>query len=343
MPPSISVVIPTYNDATRIPDAIESLVAQTYPPLEIIVSDDGSDDCTEAVIAHLASQQQRVPIRYSRLETRSGNVAARNNGIQLASGDWIANCDSDDYWAPTKLQRQVEFLAAWDGTTIAVLGTYGFNVNDHRRVISDAIMGPATEAEFRKTHDDGEDGGIVYLLHSSTIFPKAVWEDVGGYTTEYGAGADDIHLWTRMASKGIVIAVPEQLVYYRKRAGSMQLDQFSAMQAGTARLAENRRRERDGLPPIDAETYASEKADVSQIARLGERRYVAGMYYYRVGSVRIVNGQRFRGAWNLLLASCLDGSRVRSGLKRTIGQAVRRSRAIVKIGAKAVSQSSNVG
>jgi len=328
--PSISAVIPTYNDAPRIPDAIESILSQTHPPLEIIVSDDGSDDGTEIVVARLASRQQAVPIRYSRLASRSGVVAARNNGIRLARGDWIANCDSDDYWGPTKLQRQVEFLEGWQGSAIALLGTHGFNVNNRRRVISNATMGPTTEAEYRKIQDNGD---IFYMLHSSTIFPRAAYEKVGGYTLEYGL-ADDVHFWTRIAGEGAVIVVPERLVYYRKRAGSIQLARFTDQQLGTARLVENRRRERAGLPPVDAETFASQRADAPAIVRLRERRHLAGMYYYRAGAARLVNGEQLRGAWNLLLASCLDGSRVRSGLKGTIVHAARRPLAIVKVGGK---------
>lgn len=335
MPLSISVVIPTYNDGARIPDAIESILSQSYPPLEIIVSDDGSDDDTVTMVARLASRQRAIPIRYSRLATRSGVVEARNNGIRLARGDWIAECDSDDYWAPTKLQRQVEFLEAWEGTPIAVLGTYGFNVNDRGRIISDAIMGPTTEAEYRRIQDEG---GIFFMLHSSPIYPKAVHRKVGGYTTEYGS-LDDLPLWARMAGEGAVVVVSERLVYYRKRAGSMQLALFTDGQAGIARLAENRHRERAGLPPVDADAFASQRADAPTIVRLRERRYLAGMYYYRVGAARMVNGHHLRGAWNLLLASCLDGRRVRSGVKGAIVHATRSRLAIVNVGAKRRGQS----
>src|SRR3981081_852863 len=107
-PPTVSAVVPSYNDVGRIGDALESIACQTHAPSEIVVCDDGSDDGTEQFVRAFAERHAaNVPVRYLRLEARSGAWAARNRGIEVASGEWIANCDSDDVWAPNKLERQL--------------------------------------------------------------------------------------------------------------------------------------------------------------------------------------------------------------------------------------------
>lgn len=100
----VSVVIPTYNRANCIGDAIESALKQAYLNKEIIVVDDGSTDNTFEVLNRYGEQ-----IRVIRQEN-AGVSAARNAGVKAASGDWIAFLDSDDLWMPDKLQRQVEDL-----------------------------------------------------------------------------------------------------------------------------------------------------------------------------------------------------------------------------------------
>ncbi|TKJ32795.1 MAG: hypothetical protein CEE38_22180 [Planctomycetes bacterium B3_Pla] len=106
--PKVSVVIPTYNRANCIGRAIQSARRQTHKEIEIIVVDDGSTDNTEEIIKLIPDQR----IRYIRCETNSGSGAARNEGLKVAQGNYIAFLDSDDEWLPEKLARQVERMDA---------------------------------------------------------------------------------------------------------------------------------------------------------------------------------------------------------------------------------------
>jgi len=101
---TISVVIPAYNAAEYIGRAIDSVLAQTRRPDEIIVVDDGSTDDTASIVETYGSQ-----VRLIRQEN-AGVSAARNTGIDAATGEWIAFLDSDDEWLKEKLQLQVELL-----------------------------------------------------------------------------------------------------------------------------------------------------------------------------------------------------------------------------------------
>ncbi len=320
---SISVVVPTFNDVGRLGDALTSIVNQTLPPAELVVADDGSTDGTDQFVRVFAAEQANgVDVRYIRLPTRSGGVAARNEGISAARGEWIAECDSDDIWAPTKLERQVQFIRSWRGSQrIAVLGTHGYNVNDAKKIISPAKMGPTTEGEYESVRRSGEG---IYLLHSSVLYPRGDFFAVGGYTTDYGT-AEDFDLFTRMSELGVAITVPEPLVYYRKRAGSMQLHFFWDKQEGTLRATENQRRRLRGEPPLTRDEFAAQLASAPARERFRRRRRALGMYYYRTGAANIVNGHRIRGGAQLVLAGTMDWSRLRAGVLNALRGRLRRA------------------
>jgi glycosyltransferase involved in cell wall biosynthesis len=311
-PSAISAVVPTYNDVGRLGDALASIAGQTLRPGEIVVADDGSEDSTEQFVHEFAARPDvTVEINYVRLPSRSGVVAARNRAISLARGKWIACCDSDDVWAPTKLERQAEFIRDWSGSRrIALLGTHGSNMNDAKKVISPAVMGPTSEPEYEELR---RNGGIFFVIHSSVLFSRADFDALGGYTTEYGA-ADDFEFFCRMAERGVVINLPEPLVYYRKRAGSVQLASFWNKQEGLQRLAENQRRRAAGRDPLAAADFAALLASAPVRERLRRRRLALGNYYYRMGAANAVNGRRLRGAGELLISTVMDSARVRAGV-----------------------------
>jgi len=106
-PASVSVVIPTYNRAYIIGDALQSALAQTYRDFEIVVVDDGSSDNTREVIESF----QDSKIRYIRHDRNRGCSAAANTGIEAARGSIVAFLDSDDQWKPEYLELQVRFLS----------------------------------------------------------------------------------------------------------------------------------------------------------------------------------------------------------------------------------------
>lgn len=102
--PLISVIIPVYNGERYLSAAIESVLAQAWTPLEIIVVDDGSTDQSVQVARHYQSQVQVI------CQANAGPGAARNRGVALASGELLAFLDADDLWLPGKLAHQVAYL-----------------------------------------------------------------------------------------------------------------------------------------------------------------------------------------------------------------------------------------
>jgi len=106
--PFFSVIIPTYNRAYMLPKAIESVITQTFTDWELIIVDDGSKDSTKELVESYIAKDKRIKYIYQENAERS---AARNNGINHASGEYICFLDSDDYYLPQKLQSHYETIA----------------------------------------------------------------------------------------------------------------------------------------------------------------------------------------------------------------------------------------
>lgn len=106
--PLISIIMPAYNSASVLPFSIDSVLAQSHEPWELLITDDCSRDSTRQV-AELYTQRDKR-IRYFRLEQNGGAAQARNHSLKHAQGDYIAFLDADDIWLPTKLERQINFM-----------------------------------------------------------------------------------------------------------------------------------------------------------------------------------------------------------------------------------------
>src|SRR5438132_12765470 len=102
--PTVSVIIATHNRARLLRRAIHSVLAQTFEDWELLVVDDGSTDNTETIAVSL----QDLRICYLRHEVNRGLSAARNTGIRISRGEYVAFLDDDDEWLPKKLERELE-------------------------------------------------------------------------------------------------------------------------------------------------------------------------------------------------------------------------------------------
>ena len=193
--PQISVIIPAYNAAGFIVDAIESVLAQKYPPAEIIIIDDGSTDATHDVV----SKFQTTNLKLIRTPNQ-GVAAARNLGIEAASGDWLAFLDADDVWVQDKLAMQVEYFDEFDFITGNAL-----------------IMGShdqlATAGELLSFEKHGVMAEIErnWVTTSSVCLRRSALGDLR--FTPGMRFAEDYSLWLRLLATGARLKVITQPLY----------------------------------------------------------------------------------------------------------------------------------
>jgi GT2 family glycosyltransferase len=209
VPIPVSVIIPTYNRAGLVQEAVASVLAQSFRDFEVLVVDDASTDGTIEALAPYASR-----LRLLRRASRGGVSAARNTGIKAARGQWLAFLDSDDLWLPEKLSCQMAYLAQHPDLLLCQTEETwvrrGLRVNQpltHRKV-----------------------GGRIFFasLERCLVSPSAVLlhrrliEEHGGFDEDLPA-AEDYDLWLRLSWRYEVGLLPKSLII--KRGG--RADQLS--------------------------------------------------------------------------------------------------------------------
>ena len=231
---TVSVVVPTYNRAELLRQTLQSILAQTILPLEVIVVDDGSTDHTAEMCAGFGES-----IRYFRQENQ-GLSAARNAGIQRARGEWIAFCDSDDLWRPRKLEVQLAAVdstgAGWSVTDFGVIGPEGsrrghdtdtfahaFTLFEESDLTPAEHFGRWLEAQEIRLGDGsvivyaGDAFGILFAgnfaLPSTSMVARKLIDRVGGFDRTFRA--EETEFFHRIAAYAPVAIVMRQLADYR--------------------------------------------------------------------------------------------------------------------------------
>lgn len=195
------MIIPTYNRRDLLPRALDSVLAQTVPVDEIIVIDDGSTDGTDDMLRARCGDR----VRYV-WQPNAGVSAARNHGLRLAQGRYLALLDSDDLWLPTKTELQVAFLDTHPD--------FGMVVCDVERVDSDYRHIDV----FRRRDTLREDGWVLrWVLHNPALAPASVLmrrevvEQLGGFD-EGLRTAEDLEFHLRVARHWKIGVVEQALV-----------------------------------------------------------------------------------------------------------------------------------
>jgi glycosyltransferase involved in cell wall biosynthesis len=191
-PASVSVVIPTYNCADLLPRAIESAYAQTNPPLEVVVINDGCTDDTDEVVRALAP---RLPstFRYE-VKPNGGEASARNAGVKLATGDYIAFLDQDDIWMPNKLEHQMALFEDDCSLTFAFTAMTRIS-SEGREVVRQQAWESRPEAVL---------GQLLIgccITPSTVVVRRAALEAVGMFDESLWLGCD-WDMWFRLVLAG---------------------------------------------------------------------------------------------------------------------------------------------
>ena len=195
---SISVVIPVFNRKQLIERSINSVISQTYPPNEIIVIDDGSIDGTYDLIKK--NYPQVILIH----QENKGVSAARNVGITIAKGKWIAFLDSDDEWFPEKLEEQINYL----------------KINNSYKICHTDEIWIRNQVRVNPMKKHKKYGGKIYnkclplcvLSPSSIIIHKEIFDDVGLFDEKLPV-CEDYDMWLRICYKYEVLFLNQKLIY----------------------------------------------------------------------------------------------------------------------------------
>ncbi len=207
--PLISCIIPAYNHERYIGEAIESVLAQTHRPLEVIVVDDGSTDSTAAVVAGFGDRVRLIS------QPNAGPAVARNHGAALANGAYLAWLDSDDLWRADKLEQQLAFLQAHPDVDICLTYLQNFWIDEL-----------AQEAErFKGSLRAQPLPGYVF---ATVLIPRAAYDRIGPSDVRL-FHADGTEWMMRAIDGGAKIEVlPEVMTWRRYHHTNISLKDGSA-------------------------------------------------------------------------------------------------------------------
>jgi glycosyltransferase involved in cell wall biosynthesis len=203
MKPKVSVIIPNYNYSQYICEAVESVLLQTYPNVEIIIVDDGSKDNSLEVLEKFGDKIKILA------QQNAGVSVARNNGVANSNGEFIAFLDADDIWLPEKIERQISLF-----------------LNDKTLgLVHVAVQDIDASGKNLGTHFDGLSGEVSHELllfkravilggGSGIMIPRKIFDEVGGFDLRLSTSAD-WDIFYQISSRYKVGFINEILLKYR--------------------------------------------------------------------------------------------------------------------------------
>lgn len=254
--PTVSVIMPVYNGATYLTEAIESMQRQTFEDFEYIIVDDGSTDDSLNILKNYAAEDSRIQII---TRPNTGIVGALNDGLTKAQGTYVARMDADDIALPERLAKQVQFLE--ENHDCVAVGSHVLFIDDQNY----PIFTFQTQADHSSIQDKLLKGSGGALIHPTTVLRRDVLEKINGYRPEYQL-VEDFDLYTRLSTLGTLANIPEVLLHYRQHAQSTNFTKRKTQQALIQKRLDEFRQEH-GLEPLqlpEEDPYQASKQAIHQ-------------------------------------------------------------------------------
>ncbi|MGB7539414.1 MAG: glycosyltransferase family A protein [Anaerolineales bacterium] len=228
--PKISVIIPFLNMRRFLADAVESVYAQTEADWEIILVDDGSDDGgAEAAREYARRDPQRVRALMPEPSTPHGASAARNRGLKIARGEYIAFLDADDIWLPDKLERQLGILEEFPQAAMTFARVHYFFENPAEGKGWDQPFAPLED----RVYDPPEltvaflRDANVYPCPTATLMRRSALQSLGGFEERFRKVRTDMAVWAKLSLNYPVRADSAFVARYRQHGQSSVAQLFS--------------------------------------------------------------------------------------------------------------------
>jgi glycosyltransferase involved in cell wall biosynthesis len=207
--PTVAAVIPVYNGAPFVAEAIESVLGQTHRVSECIVVDDGSTDATAEIVLGFGDRVRLIQ------QANAGVSTARNRGAAASTARYVAFLDADDAWTPDKVERQLAALGELDLPGLVVCDVEVFR--ESGAVLGQVAMRPGPDTLRDMVLFEGVE---TVSCSSTALLERALFDALGGFDPQLSQSADWDFL-ARACLAGPVVSVPEPLVRYRVHGANM--------------------------------------------------------------------------------------------------------------------------
>ncbi len=238
--PRVSVLMPVYNAERYLSEAIESILNQTYENFEFIIVNDGSTDQSLKIIRNFEMSDSRINI-ISRDNT--GIVGALNDGLEIASGEYIARMDADDVSLPDRLEAQVDYMNS--NPDCVIVGGHAWVIDPDGDILK-LYRRPLHHEDIMEQLLQADGGAIV---HPVAMFRKSAFDKVRGYRKEFEL-IEDLDLYLRLLECGKLANIDQTLIYYRQHLANITTRKGTRMDDLQKTLVLEARKKM-GVPKID--------------------------------------------------------------------------------------------
>ena len=281
--PRVTVLLPVHDAERFLPEAVESILDQSFRDFELLAIDDGSHDASAEILGGFARRDRRVRVVH---RPHQGLIATLNDGLALARGALIARMDADDVALPQRLARQVEALDR-DPGLLCIGGA--FDLIDESGRLFDRAFPPCDHATILARALGGEST----ISHSAASYRRDAVRGIGGYD-ETARWVEDLDLWLRLSEHGSLANLPDLVSRVRHHADSVSEQHAAEQLEQAARVAEIAARRR-GLDAAAARPRAWRPLpdrQSQQLLCLGRARSA-----WRIGERRTALGYAARALW----------------------------------------------
>lgn len=282
--PRISVLLPVYNGAEFLREAVASILSQTFGDFELLIVDDGSTDESLAIIRALAESDCRI--RFDSRPNR-GLVKTLNELLDIATSPFIARMDADDIAEPERFQQQLREFEK--NESLLAVGSDVYSIDPKGRRLMTITM-PHTHDEIDRhtmavVHGSG-------MCHPAMMFRSTAFERAGRYREEYWP-AEDADLVLRIAEKGSVANIPLPLLSYRSHGSSIGHTNASRQRKAMFKAAASAADRRGHAPPEPSLAVFAESEGVA-ISSATDREVKWAWWALNNGNVKTARSLAFR-------------------------------------------------
>jgi glycosyltransferase involved in cell wall biosynthesis len=289
--PQVSILMSVYNGMPYLPEAVNSILNQTFQDFTLLIINDGSTDGSAAYLNGLTDPRVKV----THLARNVGQGAARNIGLAMCNTEFTAIADADDVALPDRIATQLNFLSQH-----REVGTVGSQC---------AYLGPSGRTGFSPPLPCGHESiyadllrGRVALCHSALICRAALLKRIGGYRIE-GSG-EDWDLFLRMGEASKLANLPETLQLVRLHSNSSSMRCLTEIRVQIAFACHCAQRRQQGLPELSIDEFRSELRARPFWQRAADRMNCYALAEYRRALLEILSASEFKGyarlGWSVL-------------------------------------------
>lgn len=298
--PSVSVILPVYNQEKYVAETIESILAQAFVDFELLILDDGSTDNSAEIIRKYSVIDHRIKAYF---ELNAGKSESTNKLVERAKGKWCAFLDADDVMMPNRLERQMNFLN--ENPEVHAVSSDCYYINENGRVFGTQKYPLLSNIEaFNTIYNKGH---FITCSFTALTVLKEAFQEVKGLTKRFEP-CEDFEFFNKLIFNGkkVLLIMPEVLMKYRIHSNSVTVRKPMHVTNYISYATHSMWLRRIGEPETSFEDFMKIQNSGSKWKRWNQMRFNYSMVYFRNAGIAALSKQYHKFGWYFLVSFLLS-------------------------------------